>query len=42
VIEPNQVIRGAVFPPEQRDLVPAAEEAFEMAVSVPTLALADL
>jgi len=42
VIEPNHVIRGTVFPTEQRDLVPAAEEAFEMAVSVPTLALADL
>jgi predicted nucleotidyltransferase component of viral defense system len=42
VIEPNQVIRGAVFPTEQRDLAPAAEDAFEMAVSVPTLALADL
>ena len=42
VIEPNQVIRGTVFPTEQRELVPAAEETFEMAVSVPTLALADL
>jgi predicted nucleotidyltransferase component of viral defense system len=42
VIEPNQVIRGTVFPPEQRDLVPAAEEVFEMAVSVLTLASADL
>jgi predicted nucleotidyltransferase component of viral defense system len=42
VIEPNQVIRGAVFPTEQRDLAPAAEDAFEMAVSVPTLSLADL
>ncbi len=42
VIEPNQVIRGTVFPTEQRDLFPAAEETFEMAASVPTLALADL
>ena len=42
VIEPNQVIRGTVFPTEQRDLVQPAEEMFEMAVSVPTLALADL
>ena len=42
VIEPNHVIRGTVFPTEQRDLAPAAEEAFEMAVSVPTLAPADL
>jgi len=42
VIEPNPVIRGSVFPPEQRDLVPAAEETFEMAVSVTTLAPADL
>ena len=42
MIEPNQVIRRTVFPTEQRDLVPAAEETFEMAVSVPTLALADL
>jgi hypothetical protein len=42
VIEPNHVIRGTVFPTLQRDLVPAAEEVFEMAVSVPTLALADL
>lgn len=42
VVEPNQVIRGTVYPIQQRDLVPAAEEMFEMAVSVPTLDLADL
>ncbi|HEX9582922.1 MAG TPA: nucleotidyl transferase AbiEii/AbiGii toxin family protein [Gammaproteobacteria bacterium] len=42
VIEPNQVIRGTVFPTEQRDLVRPAEEMFEMAVSAPTLAFADL
>ena len=42
VIEPNPVIRGSVFPTEQRDLVPAAQEAFEMAVSVTALAPADL
>lgn len=42
VVEPNQVVRGTVYPIQQRDLVPAAEEMFEMAVSVPTLDLADL
>jgi len=41
-IEPNRVIRGSVFSPRQRDLVPAAEELFEMSVSVVTLSSADL
>ena len=42
VIEPNHVIRGTVFPTEDRDLVEEAEHLFEMAVSVPTLSSADL
>jgi predicted nucleotidyltransferase component of viral defense system len=41
-IEPNDVIRGAVFPAEERDLTRRAEETFELSVTAPTLSLADL
>jgi predicted nucleotidyltransferase component of viral defense system len=41
-IEPNEVIRGSVYPTEERDLTPRAEELFELSVSAQTLALADL
>jgi predicted nucleotidyltransferase component of viral defense system len=42
VIEPNHVIRGTVFPTQERDLVPSAEDLFEMAVTVRTVSFADL
>lgn len=41
-IEPNLVIRGAVFPCEVRDLSVDAENLFEMSLSVKTLSFADL
>ncbi|MEX2163181.1 MAG: nucleotidyl transferase AbiEii/AbiGii toxin family protein [Sulfuricaulis sp.] len=41
-IEPNEVIRGAVFPAEERELTPRAEELFELAVTARTLSVADL
>lgn len=41
-IEPNQVIRGTVYPVERRPLVPEAQELFEMAVEIPVVSLADL
>lgn len=41
-IEPNEVIRGAVFPAEERELTPHAEELFELSVTAQTLSLADL
>jgi hypothetical protein len=41
-VEPNEVLRGAVFPVEARDLVPKAEALFEMAVTARTLSVADL
>jgi hypothetical protein len=41
-IEPNPVLRGTVFPPATRELVPAAEAMFELSVSVPVLSHADL
>ncbi len=41
-IEPNEVIRGTVFPVESRPLVTAAQELFEMAVEIPVVSLADL
>jgi len=41
-IEPNEVIRGSVFPAEERDLTSRAEELFELAVTARTLSLADL
>lgn len=41
-IEPNAVLRGAVFPPERRALVPAVEEAFGRFVEMQVLSLPDL
>ena len=41
-IEPNEVIRGAVFPAEDRDLTRRAEDLFELSVTAQTLSLADL
>ena len=41
-IEPNEVIRGSVYPAEERDLVRRAEELFELSVTAKTLSLADL
>ena len=41
-IEPNEVIRGSVYPAEERELTPHAEELFELSVTAQTLSLADL
>lgn len=41
-IEPNEIIRGSVFPPQERDLSSSAEELFGMTVSINTLSFADL
>lgn len=41
-IEPNLVLRGAVFPPVERDLCEQAEELFELSATASTLAVADL
>jgi predicted nucleotidyltransferase component of viral defense system len=41
-IEPNEVIRGSVYPAEERQLTPRAEELFELSVTAQTLSLADL
>jgi predicted nucleotidyltransferase component of viral defense system len=41
-IEPNEVLRGAVFPVEERTLTPRAEETFELSVTARTLSVADL
>ena len=41
-VEPNQVLRGSVYPPETRDLCAEAQALFEQFVSVRTLSLADL
>ncbi|MSP40276.1 MAG: nucleotidyl transferase AbiEii/AbiGii toxin family protein [Deltaproteobacteria bacterium] len=41
-IEANEVIRGAVFPAEERELTPRAENMFELSVTARTLSLADL
>jgi len=42
-IEPNEVLRGTVFPTVIRDLVPKAEQFFEMSISgVPLLSPEDL
>ena len=41
-VEPNHVIRGTVYPPRLRPLVPAAENLFEMEVDFPVLSLPDL
>ena len=41
-IEPNQVLRGAVFPSQERELSQAAEALFELSVTARTLSVADL
>lgn len=41
-IEPNEVIRGAVYPVEERELTQRAEDLFELSVAAQTLSLADL
>ncbi len=41
-IEPNEVIRGSVFPAEERELSRRAEDLFELSVTARTLSLADL
>jgi hypothetical protein len=41
-VEPNETIRGSVFPCELRDLAPQVEEEFGLFMSVQTLSLADL
>lgn len=41
-IEPNEVLRGTVHPVESRDLSPAAEQAFETAVTAQVVSTPDL
>ena len=41
-VEPNQVLRGSVYPPEKRDLSNEAQAFFNLFVSVQTLSLADI
>jgi predicted nucleotidyltransferase component of viral defense system len=41
-IEPNEIIRGSVFPCEERSLVKKAEDLFELSVSAKSLSIADL
>jgi predicted nucleotidyltransferase component of viral defense system len=41
-IEPNEVIRGSVFPVEERALTRSAENLFELSVTAQTLSVADL
>jgi predicted nucleotidyltransferase component of viral defense system len=41
-IEPNEILRGHVFPVEERALTPRAEEAFELSVTARTLSVAEL
>jgi predicted nucleotidyltransferase component of viral defense system len=41
-IEPNEVIRGSVFPVEEHELKRRAEDMFELSVSARTLSVADL
>jgi len=41
-IEPNLVFRGSVYPPEERNLSPAAQRRFEAFVRVQSLSAADL
>jgi predicted nucleotidyltransferase component of viral defense system len=41
-IEPNQVLRGSVYPPETRDLCVEAQTFFELFVAAQTLSLADI
>ena len=41
-IEPNEVIRGSVFPPEERELTQRAEQMFERSVTACVLSIPDL
>ncbi len=41
-IEPNEVIRGSVFPVEERELTRRAETTFELSVTARTLSVPDL
>jgi hypothetical protein len=41
-VEPNQVIRGSLFGPEERDLCKKAEDVFEKFVTTKTLAFSEL
>lgn len=41
-IEPNEIIRGSVFPVEERELTRRAEDLFELSVTAQTLSVADL
>ncbi|WP_454060832.1 nucleotidyl transferase AbiEii/AbiGii toxin family protein [Candidatus Nitrospira salsa] len=41
-IEPNEVIRGSVFPPEERELTQRAEDMFERSVTACVLSIPDL
>lgn len=41
-VEPNEVIRGCVFPVEKRDLIKEAEELFGLFISITTLSKADI
>lgn len=41
-IEPNEVIRGSVFPPEERELTQHAEHMFERSVTACVLSIPDL
>jgi predicted nucleotidyltransferase component of viral defense system len=41
-IEPNEVVRGTVFAPEQRSLVKSAENIFEMSARIAVVSLGDL
>ena len=42
IIEPNEVMRGAVWAPAERELTKRAEEMFELSVTARTLSTADL
>ena len=41
-VEPNQVLRGSVYPPETRDLCVEAQTLFKLFVTAQTLSLADV
>jgi len=41
-VEPNDVIRGAVHPPENRETAPLVEEMFETSATIQTLTLAEV
>ncbi len=41
-IEPNEIIRGSIFPAEERELSLHAESLFELSVTAQTLSIADL